>query len=192
MKNNAGFTLLEILVAIALASILMTSIYGVFSTTSNAKQQVEKQGEALHLGRVLIERLDRELLGLNLENIASIPALSGGKNSLGEPFLELLTNSGNPRQPGIRQISYRLGPDPAGVPTLWRAEKGFNTLGTPNEENLAQGIERLSFEFFDGQNWLEDWSTLKNGMPMLVRAEFVLEGVKGMPPLVGTFDLPKK
>jgi hypothetical protein len=29
-------------------------------------------------------------------------------------------------------------------------------------------------------------------MPMLVRAEFVLEGVKEMPPLVGTFDLPKR
>jgi prepilin-type N-terminal cleavage/methylation domain-containing protein len=93
MRKDAGFTLLEILVAIALASILMTSIYGVFSTTSGAKEQVEKQGEALHLGRVLIERLDRELLGLNLNDIASTPALSGGKNSLGESFLELLTTS---------------------------------------------------------------------------------------------------
>ncbi|WP_020675244.1 prepilin-type N-terminal cleavage/methylation domain-containing protein [Geopsychrobacter electrodiphilus] len=192
MKENTGFTLLEILVAIALASILMTSIYGVFSTTSNAKERVEKQGEAMHLGRVLIERLDRELLGLSLENQGTIPALSGGKNSLGEPYIELLTNSSNKRKPGIRQISYRLGPEDDGSLTLWRADKSLYTQGTAKEENLAQGIEQLTFQFFDGQNWREEWNSLNDGQPKLVRAEFLLLGIKDMPPLVGIFDLPKK
>ena len=193
MKTNAGFTLLEILVAIALASILLTSIYGVFTTTSDAKQRVEKQGEAMHLGRVLIERLDRELLGLVPGNSeGAIPVLNGGINSMGEPFLEILTNSGSTRQPGIRQINYRLGPDEVGKLTLWRAEKSLNTPGAAKEENLAQEIDKLTFEFFDGQNWQEEWNTLQKGQPMLVRAEFVLEGIKDMPPLVGTFDLPGK
>ncbi len=190
MSKNAGFTLLEILVAITLTSLLLTSIYGVFSTTSAAKEQVEKQGAALHLGRVLIARLDRELLGLALDTQIPHQALRGGQNSLGEPYLELLTNSSGGPQSGLRQVHYRLGPDPDNRMTLWRAEKGLNSSRANAEERLAQGLDKLTFSFFDGQNWREDWDSLINGRPVLVRAELTLADTEGMPPLVGTFDLP--
>jgi general secretion pathway protein J len=192
VSKNAGFTLLEILVAIALASLLLTSIYGVFSTTSAAKEQVEKKGAALHLGRVLIARLDRELLGLSLQNHNSLPALSGGTNSLGEPYIKILTTSAGGPDSGMRRVEYRLGPDQDQRMTLWRAEKGLNSSAPAVEERLAQGLEQLGFEFFDGQNWRENWDSLNNNFPRLVRAEMTLEGTDGMPALLGTFDLPQK
>ena len=192
MSRNDGFTLLEVLVAIALASLVLTSIYGVFSTTSAAKEQVEKQGAALHLGRVLISRLDRELLGLALDNQNNLAALKGGENSLGEPFLELLTNSTGGPQSGMRQVQYRLGPDPDNRMTVWRAEKGINETTANTEERLAQGLEKLTFSFFDGQNWRESWDSKSGRFPILVRAELTLKDTEGMPPLLSTFDLPKK
>ncbi len=192
MNKNAGFTLLEILVAISLASLLLTSIYGVFSTTSAAKEHVEKQGAALHLGRVLISRLDRELLGLALSTQNTFSALKGGENSLGEPYLELLTNSTGGPQLGMRQVQYRLGPDPDNRMTIWRAEKGLNETSANSEERLAQGLEKLSFSFFDGRNWRENWDSRTDNLPVLVRAELTLKNTEGMPPLLSTFDLPKK
>ncbi|MCF6179392.1 MAG: prepilin-type N-terminal cleavage/methylation domain-containing protein [Geopsychrobacter sp.] len=192
MNRQQGFTLLEVLIAIALASILLTSIYGVVSTTSDAKEKIESQGAALHLGRVLIARLDRELLGLNLENLGSTPALRGGINSLGETYIELLTNSGGGLRQATRQIYYRLGPDKEGQMTLWRAEKSFNSLLAAHEENLAHGIDKLSFYFFDGHSWRNEWNSLNNGQPMLVKAEFSLQGIGEMPPLVSVFDLPQR
>jgi general secretion pathway protein J len=192
MRKNAGFTLLEILVAIALASLLVSSIYGVFSTTSAAKEHVEKQGAALHLGRVLIARLDRELLGLALGAQNTLSTIKGGENSLGEPYLELLTNSTGGPQPGIRQVHYRLGPDPDNRMTIWRSEKGLNETSANPEERLAQGLEKLKFGFFDGGNWRDTWDSKINNLPILVRAEFTLEGTEGMPALLSTFDLPKK
>ncbi len=191
MSRDNGFTLLEVLVAITLASLLLTSIYGVFSTTSEAKEKVEKQGAALHLGRVLISRLDRELLGLYLGDQKTHPSLKGGVNSLGEPYIELLTNSTGGPQPGMRQVRYRLGPDADNRTTLWRAEKGINELATNNEERLAQGLDKLTFSFFDGQNWRESWDSQSNNLPLLVRAELDLQDTKGMPPLLSTFDLPQ-
>lgn len=190
MTRDAGFTLLEVLVAITLASLLLTSIYGVFSTTSAAKEQVEKQGAALHLGRVLIARLDRELLGLALGNLNAQPALNGGQNSLGEPYLELLTSSAGGPQSGMRRVHYRLGPDSDNRMTLWRAEKGLNETAPDVEERLAQGLEKLSFSFFDGQTWRENWNSLSNGRPMLVRAELTLLDTNDATPLLSVFDLP--
>ena len=190
MKNAAGFTLLEILVAITLTSVLLTSIYGVFSTTSDAQARVEQRGEALHLARVLIARLDRELLGLALENLNQQAALSGGKNDLSEPYLELLSNSGS-HQNGLVKISYRLGPDSDGKPTLWRTEQIANSPDKGNEEFLAHGIEELTFTFFDGRDWREDWNTLTGGRPKLVRATLKMAEAADMSPLTGTFDLPQ-
>lgn len=191
MSRDGGFTLLEILVAIALASLLLTSIYGVFSTTSSAKEQVEKQGAALHLGRVLIARLDRELLGLSLGNQALNPSLKGGENSLGEPYIELLTSSSGGPESGMRQVNYRLGPDADNRMTIWRSEKGINETSESSEERLAQGLEKLSFSFFDGYNWKENWDSKQNKFPLLIRAELTLKDAAG-PPLLATFDLPKK
>lgn len=192
MSRNDGLTLLEVLVAITLASLLLTSIYGVFSTTSAAKERVEKQGAALHLGRVLIARLDRELLGLALDNQKNLSTIKGGENSLGEPYIELLTNSTGGPQPGMRQVQYRLGPDPDNRMTIWRAERGINETTLKTEERLAQGLENLSFSFFDGRNWRENWDSKNDNLPLLVRAEFTLKDTEGMPPLLSTFDLPKK
>ena len=190
MSRNTGFTLLEILVAIALASILLTTIYGVFSTTSAAKELVEKQGAALHLGRVLIARLDRELLGLSLKNLKSQPALIGGKNSLGEPYIELLTTSSGGPQIGISQVRYRLGRDADGQMTLWHSAKALNSREVATEERLTQGIDLLTFGFFDGQNWLDDWNSLNTGRPLLVRAELTLQDSGITTPLISVFDLP--
>lgn len=191
MSRSAGFTLLEVLVAIALASLLVSSLYGVFSVTSDAKQRVEKQAAALHLGRVLIARLNRELLGLTLENPKEQAALAGGQNSQGEAYLELITTSSGGPQPGMRQVAYRLGNDSAGQLTLWRAEKGMNSRAVADEERLAQGIDQLTFNFFDGQNWRENWNSQNDGRPLLVRAAFKLTDTPDAPELLSVFDLPQ-
>lgn len=191
MNRNSGFTLLEVLVAITLASLLLASIYGVFTTTSTAKQQIEKQGAAYHLGRVLIARLNREILGLALTNQMGKPALQGGLNSRGEPYIELITSSSGGSLPGMRLVQYRLANDPEGLLTLWRAEKGLNDRAAAVEEGLSRGINRLVFHFFDGKGWRETWNSTANGRPLLVRAEIKLEGIGDAPPLLSVFDLPR-
>lgn len=188
MTRPKGFTLLEVLVAIALASILLTSIYGVFTAASTTKQQVEKQGNALHLGRVVIARLDRELLGLAMTTHADETILSGGKNEQGEAFIRLLTWTNSSPQPGLRVVTYRLGPDVDGRMTLWRTEKSVYQRDDAREERLAQGIEEMTFEFYDGQNWRENWSI---GRPKLVRLRLTLAERSDYPPLIGVFDMPQ-
>lgn len=191
MNNQKGFTLLEVLVAIALASLLLTSIYGVFSTSSIAKEQVEKKSSALHLVRVLSDRLDRELLGLALNNHAGKAILTGGTNDRAEPYLELLTSSSGGPQPGMRWVNYRLGPDQDERVTLWRSEKSLNAQTEAAEERLAQGIDRLAFSFFDGTNWRNSWDGLADGRPILVQLEIELSDMPDRPPLQCVFTLPQ-
>ncbi|WP_303722133.1 type II secretion system protein GspJ, partial [Malonomonas rubra] len=165
--------------------------YGVFATSSSAKEQVEKQANALHLGRVLSARLNRELLGLTLTEQPGETILSGGLNSQNETFIELLTSSSGGPYPGMRRIGYRLAPDQDNRMTLWRSEKGENSPGKPTEEHLAQGISRLAFGFYDGTRWRNEWNSTSDGRPLLVRAEIELEDLGDRPPLISLFELPQ-
>lgn len=189
MNREGGFTLLEVLVAVVLASLLLSSIYGVFFTGSAAKEQVEKQGNALHLGRVLTARLNRELLGLALENRANQAILSGGTNGNGEPYIELLTSSSGGPLPGMRWARYRLGPDQDNRATLWRTERGQNSPPGAAEERLAQGIEKLTFGFYDGSTWRDSWNSSVDGRPRLVRVAIELTDLPDAPPLLSVFAL---
>lgn len=189
MSSNKGFTLLEVLVAIALASLLMVSIYGVFSTGSAAKEQVEKQASALHLARVLSTRLGRELLGLSLDTPPGKSILSGGNNSQREPWIEFLTSSSGGDLPGMRWLSYRLGPDQDQRLTLWRADKGLNDANGATEERLAQKIDKLTFSFFDGTNWRNEWNSSTDGRPILVKVAIELSDMPDRPPLQSVFTL---
>lgn len=190
--NRNGFTLLEILLAIVLASVLLSSIYGVFSAVSMATERVEKQATGLHLARVLTSRLNRELLGLAIEDSFYGTALTGGLNSRGNPFLDMLTSSSGGPGSGMRRVSYRLAADQDDQMTLWRAESAGNYRNKASEERLAKGIERLEFNFFDGQQWRKDWNSLEDGLPVLVRVEIALLDLVDRPPLQSVFELPQK
>lgn len=191
MSGAKGFTLLEILLAIALSGILLSSIYGIFTAAARVREQVDSQSSALHLGRVLSERLSRELLGLSLTEPADAAALAGGTNSRGEAYLELVTHSRSGFRSGTRRVRYRLGPDQDNRIVLWRAEKDLYLRREGIEERLAQRISELRFEFYDGTQWRPQWNSSTDGRPVLVRVLMTLQEDDQLPPLASVFELPQ-
>ena len=63
MKRSSGFTLIEVLIAVSLTAIVLSSIYGVFTSVFAAREKVNAESETSQIGRVLFERLGRELRG---------------------------------------------------------------------------------------------------------------------------------
>src|SRR5660397_53375 len=63
-SNSArGFTLVEVLVAISILAILMTSVYGIFSSVSLTRERLDADSAEYHRARVLFDRMGRELRG---------------------------------------------------------------------------------------------------------------------------------
>lgn len=192
MGRQDGFTLLEILLAMTLATLLLSSIYGVFSTTSSAKERIEEKSSELHIARVFANRLNREFLGGSLAQEEDTPFLVGGRNSQGEPFVQVLTSSSGYPRPGLRWVRYRLGDDFDERVVLWRSEWGEYEQEEGREERFAQGIESLEFSFFDGSSWYEEWDSSVRGRPLLVKTELTLSD-RGEPEVLSSvFQLPQE
>lgn len=185
MQRQTGFTLVEILVAVTVTSLLLTTIYGVFTTTSEAKQKVEERAAAGHLGRVLFTRIGREILGLSLAVNPQKSILSGGRNDRGEEYLEILSNAGNGRQAGLVRIRYRLvkGEADDEEAGLWRdSGPAYQDPEELTSERISGGIESFGLKFHDGGAWRDSWDSGRDGVPKLIEVSLKLRlGTDGIP-----------
>lgn len=60
-KNNSGFTLTELLLSIAILSIITCALYLGYSLSQKAYSESERAAEITQNGRVILERITREL-----------------------------------------------------------------------------------------------------------------------------------
>lgn len=193
--DQRGFTLVEIMVAVAVAALLLSTIYGVFQTVAGAKQRLDQEGENYHQARVIFDRLSRELRGVYAPTTSPKSRFEGGTNDQGETYLRFTTTASTPLSgAGIGEVSYLLQQDPdnpSGRKVLERSEQGMtNVAQTVQGYRIASGIETLTLRFFDQGSWSEQWpATTPVKLPTAVEVSLQMEVGDTLVPFRTTFDL---
>lgn len=167
---NKGFTLLEVLIAIAIFSLISLSSFTIFDSVlrgdASAKIRSERQNE-LQRAFLIIERditqIARRTIRLNGE--APLTRLIQNANdsySSEEQAIAFVrhgwTNPGLllPRS-DMQAVAYRLTDD-----TLQRLHFNFvdAVVGEePKIRPLISDVTELTFEYYDGKKWQETWVT---------------------------------
>lgn len=191
MSSTKGFTLLEILVALTITAIVLTSIYGVFTSLSAAKEELESDAEIYHQARVLFDRMGREIRSSYFRPTVRETLFQGGEGDLRQDFLELTTTITSPTLPrasGISRVRYEIQENPEDrelPPVLVRREESLLPAATAAgmEHQLAAGIRTFRVRFFDGREWQDSWNAAgQTGLPHMV--ELFLEIERAGEPLV--------
>ena len=191
--RQAGFTLIEITIAVAIAATVMLTIYGVFSSVSSAKERVEEDSAAYHQARVLCDRIGKEVRGtyLRQENPKTLFVLDKNEDNL--PRLTLSTTASTPQggAGGIVIVRYDVRPDPdsdEGDRALFRSEYPlFFPEGTEHAfYRLASGIEDFQIRCFANGAWHEDW---QQGLPHILEINFRLRLGNRTVPFTTAFEL---
>lgn len=200
-RQSGGFTLIEILVAISVVAILLTSIYGIFSTVSSAKDRLDTDSEAYHRARVIFDRLGRELRGAYYTASNKGTLFRGGTDSDELPFLELSTTAVSPLSStgtGFAVVRYRLEEDTETdddrkillrreVPLLAKQETVEETAAM----RLAPGISRFQVRFYAETAWHENWDAAVNGLPDMVEVLlYTIDHEGEETPFLTAFELP--
>ena len=197
----AGFTLLEVLVAISIVAIVLTTLYGIFASISRAKERLEQEGEVYQRVRVIYDRLGRELRGVcPIGGPMQRGVFRAGRDADGNPSLELTTSAAaqlGVQQTGIALVRYTLAPDRESNSgkALFRTEQsalvGDESIRTTGPMRLATGVERMEWRFLLQDQWQSDLDATLDGLPLLVELTLTMTDAQGQAlPFRSAFDVP--
>lgn len=180
LRREQGFTLVEILVAISIGTILLTTIYGVFSSVSGARDRLEAIGEEYHQARVLYDRLASEVRSGYFSAGSKQTRLVGGSNTQGYPFLEFSTTLSTPifggRAGGVSLVRYEQLEMEREI-RLYRNEWPLlSTQADLKPQLLITGLKTFSLRYFDGNEWQDEWDSQQTGaLPKMIELTVEVE-----------------
>lgn len=199
-----GFTLVEVLVAISILAIVLTSVYGIFSSVSTARGRLDADSADYHRARVIFDRLGRELRGAYFApNFTSLTFVgeAAGDGNLNE--LELTTTAVSPLSQtgsGIARVRYRLvrdREDPENRLVLLRSEQPayqpVSEVSDGDMMRLAAGIENLTIRYYANGQWQAGWDgRTSGGLPEMVEMTLQLRTRQGAPvAFQSAFEVPR-
>ena len=194
ITTKGGFTLIEILLAIFIGSLVITSVYGIFSAVSDARNRLSAEGERYHQGRILFDRLGAELSSLRFAPLGKRPVLRSGKNSDGDVFIEFNSELVSPlllQHGGLSRIRYEVQADEdSGALTLHRSEQVLLTnLAASTPLPFIEGLKSFTIRFFMNGIWHDNWTLKQPPEQVEVALEMVVENK--VIPFRSSFILPQ-
>lgn len=144
-SRTSGFTLVEVLVALGILAIVMTVLYGTFSTSSVTARVVEERAEELSSLTGALDTLTHEVRG-------ALEQFSGTKSGM---TFTALTPFHQDDVPVVQKVSYEFDEG-----RLLR--KTFQIDGDDKPVRtflLLEEVTDPAFSFFNGQGWVDTWQT---------------------------------
>jgi type II secretion system protein J len=192
-RTKAGFTLIELVMAMAACAIILAAIYGVFS-------------RAVHLRDTAIERTRNAQLRLHAVNMirtdlanaivsggrlaATLTGSQKGAQSAFPGYLKFTTTTGRDGEADgvadVQEVEYYIATDKGAVDrnagvlvrTMDRALLA-PTRERPAEEQILSGVASMEATFFDGDGWKDSWEVTDDYKTLpkavRVRVQFAVE-----------------
>lgn len=169
-RRCAGFTLLEMVVAMVVTSLIILTVAGSLSAVTSSWERGERRFAAREAERILGSRLERELACLDRGPFGAGVALTGTRERLefaaaGESGPRRLVCAYEGGRVVLRELVLR------------RAE-------AESEIVLAEGVDGLEFSYYDAsaRGWRADWpSETRPHPPALLSVKLIRRAEDGSP-----------
>jgi len=205
-RVSAGFTLIEMMLAVAVLALILLMLAGSFHEVSMSKVQAENHIAVDSAARAIVTEMGREIRGaVQTTAIPSRVLLMGEPHAHGSQLRDSISVS--TLNPGHRRsledfgaedtVTYEATPNPdhPGWFLLLRSQySSLLGIGTGNNARepalLAANLLSLRIRYFDGSNWSESWNSqsLPPGrqLPNEVAIELTMASRSGAPLSIAT------
>ena len=175
-KFSKGFTLVEILVALAILAMIVASTFTIFRSASKSWQKGETRRERYQNARIAISRMGAEISHAVI-NSNPLCRFTGDKNKLS--FVSFVSTDAGVFE--LSEVEYWLD---SAKRLLIRNDEidpdyDFTTYG--HSDILSDNIRELEFSYFDGLVWQDAWNpdrTSGFGLPKAVKIKIKVEDKK--------------
>ncbi len=182
MALRRGFTLTEVIVAGVIVALLASATAGVIATLTRAQRAAGARREAWARADAVASRLalDRAstVRDADLTRARVLIDDGGGEGTVSDEIRvrtrlsRAMRSQALSGEGGEYTVQVRVTAAPAGGLEAWRR---VNFALAPNEDGggvatrLAPGVELLSLEANDGEQWYDAWDSDADGLPHAVR-----------------------
>jgi general secretion pathway protein J len=188
-----GFTLLEVLMAVAIMSGIVTVIYASFSTASGNVAQAEAKRDHADLARTLVSKLSNDITNAYYNPSMSETIFYGKQSTTAQDekrydsiSLTTLTNWRKPdsKESDLWEVGYRFDEQPdKSTRVMVRNEKRELSKDQPpleggTEYMITDMIKGFRLRYYSGTTWADEWdSRTRHSLPKAV--EIALELTDG-------------
>ncbi|MBD3769133.1 MAG: type II secretion system minor pseudopilin GspJ [Rhodobacterales bacterium] len=166
MKKEAGFTLIEMLVALALTSMIAVAGSALLISTVRASDRLGKTTQS-------VSEIDlaHTLMRDDFANAVSLIGEPGSPEYTSRPFVAFVRDGWNHPVPdetraSLLAVEYQYS---AGTLTRRAWLRPEPAAETPYVERvIATGLSRMSARYFNGREWVPDWNAGDEGFPAAV------------------------
>ena len=164
-RARGGFTLIELTISAAVASIILAASYLCLSAGVAGQKLIEPRTEALQSARVALS-----LMSADLRSACSLSPdfdFVGEQRAIGEmeaDNLDFATHYYTPKRPGegdYCQVSYFVDKERGSERfSLFRRRNPHlapDPLSGGSREEIARGLRGLTLEYYDGLDWYDNW-----------------------------------
>ena len=181
-KRRAAFTLIEVILAVALCALVMTLVYGVLISTVQASEQIEQITQGSEIGPAILS-LMREDLGA-----AFLPGTDQdyfvGQERAGRDRIDFVSSSpvyaaetpgSEPKIHSVSEIGYQVKESREDGLVLYRRVDPFVDAEPLRGGRLIAIAPVTSFKvtYLDNGTWVPTWASSKreNKLPSSIRIE---------------------
>jgi len=170
IKHNKAFTLLELLAAIALFSVIALGIANTLRDTSKLLGKLQVRAASTLSGQLALNRLQRDLQMAFNEKLQNSPTLFKATETSSRPELTFsffespIKTLFVRRTPGIKVAKYTMERADNGTHNLYRSLAplyGAADIDSTRKQLVAQGVLNFKIKYYDARNdrWLDRWDT---------------------------------
>lgn len=196
--RSSGFTLIEVLLAMAITAVVMVTVATTFHVMLNARDVVDDLAESTEAGPRILNLIERDLQGIWTWNVKNNAVFRGrdmdvnGRDADRMDFLTttdavgfVLDDHNMPRKPTLCEVGYWFKPNPLyrDVFELWRREDPMidDDLLTGGTFQLVHDrvksfkityFRTLGYEAKEENEWD---SSVEDALPKRIKIEFTIE-----------------
>lgn len=185
-RNERGFTLIEVLLATIIGALVVIVALAAFRSVTQNEQMLEHYALVMAHGRYALNQIRDDLANIYRDEDAKRVRFQGIKGEAPDKAADRLimyvvsekkVHLAN-REGDVYEVEYGISESrETGIAYLGRRCGAVENKQVGNPRGIltrvAEYLNELKFEYFDGQNWLRQWPQ-KDALPEIIRVSMTL------------------
>jgi general secretion pathway protein J len=190
-QKGGGFTLLEILIAVAILSIVLAAVYSTFFLSERAIEGVDESMLKLQESRRAIDIMRCELDSALYKNTDAATFLQMQDRDIrGEQASQLSFTAFSTLRPGLSRISYYIEENDNKLNLMKKIDSPYSNKETEGVD-IIEDLEAFTVEAKYNDKWVKTWDTDVNGeIPDEIRISLTVS-IKGKSVMLSDVSKPR-